>query len=68
MGTNTFAPAVVFISENLVAFKLHNKMPPKALPVSTTLLFLYASTQTSSCVVHSHMRVGCTVQLSDDEG
>lgn len=68
MGKYRNAPAVAFISGNLVAFKLHNKMPSNTLSVSNTFHFLYASIQPFSCAVHSHMWVGCAVQLSDDEG
>lgn len=54
------APAVVFIS---FAFKVHNN-----ISVSSTFHYLHAFIQTFSCAVHSHMGLGCAVQLSDDEG
>lgn len=67
MGKYRSAPVVVFMSGNHVAFKLHNKMQ-NSLSVFNIFHFLYTSIQTFSCAAHSHMWVGCVVQLSDDEG
>lgn len=68
MGKYRSAPVVVFISGNQGAFKMNNNMPSNSLSISNTFHLLYTSIQTFSCAVHSHMWVGCVVQLSDDEG